>query len=695
MRPPLPTSPFAPRITSISDRTVVYQKLLSLSGEIGEALSRPIDGTLTINHTSDAACPPTSWPVFESTFKALVYLSPGWNNIRIDFTSPKLASKDGTSNPAHSTFIAINYLPLTNTPPLQLVMLLAKDSPGTFDAPPDRVEREGNTLDIAIRKYRMAAHLWQAFTAEQMFRNGFGRRCFRFEEEWQTGTLSARDWESNRMKNEARVHVVRCDKTVAELRDLNLAQQHKGATKNGELFTIAKDAVKQHFNPGFGQKQHVAVLLLDAHWDTAAQTIVGHAALGGGADNIQLAVFGSHALHTYPSCIEDVVPTFSDCTRTDTNFVANDCNESGTTWEAANIGIGAHLHEVGHLFGCPHQESGIMLRDYVRFNRTFMVREYFSSRTNQDGQLVCQKDDECAWHRLDLLRFRFHPCFRLPSDVAVNPDDSIQVWPVEDNRMIITAASGVAFIEIYPEGEGDLCHSWLEFISESKPTLSGQVSVTESELRSRLPESARGKKLRLELFSGAMGKQSVDDFGALFSKESRVDIPEMRMHEKRGGLNKLVLEPFMKQKGYRSNKLGFSDMEGTKPDEVILDASHIRSKLLTSIKVYHGFALDGIEFCYEDGESQLFGTTGGKPGGDEFCLDTRRSETLMGFYVRAGKWIDGVQLLTSQGRRSEFYGNAQGGSGHTLIPPRGYHLAGISGTVGRWVDGFQVVITRA
>ena len=30
--------------------------------------------------------------------------------------------------------------------------------------------------------------------------------------------------------------------------------------------------------------------------------------------------------------------------------------------------------------------------------------------------------------------------------------------------------------------------------------------------------------------------------------------------------------------------------------------------------------LDGLEFCYEDGHSQLFGKRGGKLGGDEFLL---------------------------------------------------------------------------
>lgn len=92
---------------------------------------------------------------------------PGPNRLRFDFVSPKLST--GSAHPAiHSAWICINYLPLVNTPPLQLVVLLGKDSDGTYDAVPERAEREGNNLETAIRKYRMAAYLWQAFTGEQM-----------------------------------------------------------------------------------------------------------------------------------------------------------------------------------------------------------------------------------------------------------------------------------------------------------------------------------------------------------------------------------------------------------------------------------------------------------------------------------------------------------------------------------------------
>lgn len=52
-------------------------------------------------------------------------------------------------------------------------------------------------------------------------------------------------------------------------------------------------------------------------------------------------------------CVEEVVPAFINCTRTDTKFEANVCNDCGISWEAATIRIGAHLHEAGHLLDCP------------------------------------------------------------------------------------------------------------------------------------------------------------------------------------------------------------------------------------------------------------------------------------------------------------------------------------------------------
>jgi Putative peptidase family len=573
----------------------VHQKVLLVYGQIGDPQQQPLDGTITVSHHQDSF-PPTSWPVSDSHFKCLVHLTPGPNRLRFDLTSAKLPP-NSTSNPAHSSWLTIQMLPLASSPPLQLAILLGKDSPATFDAVPERIQREGNGLDTAVAKFKMAAYLWQAFTGEQMFRNRLGRRCFRFEEEWGSGTLSSRDIETKQMRNEAKVHIIRSEKTVAELRDLDVAQQYEPADRKGDLFSYALDAVNAHLKPAPGQTQYVSVLILDTHWDKKAGhngVVRGHAALGGGDGSIQLAIFGSHALQSYPTCFEEVVPAFTDCTKTDTNYVANDLNESGSNWEAANIGIGAHMHETGHLFGCPHQESGIMLRDYVTLNRTFITREAYSTRTKSQGLRVCLPKDECAWHRLDTLRFRYHPCFRLPTDPPTNSDNSVQVWPADHGNLIVTAPSGIAWIEIHVDNG---CRTHIEYEKPTGPvsgsSLPKEVLLSESDIKSRLPSQYQKRPYKLEIHSGALGEHTVEDFASFTSKVSTLKL--------RNG-----------QTAFRGKKLGFSEMKGSQPlGDIVFDSSIKQTSLMTQVKVFHGFAVDGVEFIYEDSTSQLFGKRGG------------------------------------------------------------------------------------
>jgi hypothetical protein len=272
-----------------------------------------------------------------------------------------------------------------------------------------------------------------------------------------------------------------------------------------------------------------------------------------------------------------------------------------------------------------------------------VCRESWSTRTKQQGQRLCLPKDECGWHRLDTLRFRFHPCFQLPTDPAIHPDSSIQVWTVDNNAVLVTAATGVAWIEIYPEGD-DVCHHYIEYLDPNNAPPSGprQITLTESGVRDVLPEKKRKRKLELKVFSCGGEEHTVQDFSALTSKGGRVKLLDGRS-------------------GFKSSKLGFSQMNGSQPQELLLGTCAKQPKFLRSLRIFHGKGVDGIEFFYEDGSSEMFGKRGGKPS--DFALDKKRAETLLGFYVRAGLWIDGLQVLTSTGRRSDIYGNATGGSG--------------------------------
>ncbi|KAK6520388.1 hypothetical protein TWF506_000654 [Arthrobotrys conoides] len=636
IQPAQPISPNSPRIISINDGSWAFASVLLVFGQCGPP-DRPQDGTVIVHH-HHGSFPPTSWPVSDGLFRALVYLEPGPNQLQFEYRSSRATTQSKSR-------ITIHMMPLA-APPLHLVILLGSDSPATFDSLPDKIKTQGNGLDTAIKKFRMAAYMWQAYTAEEMAKNKFGRRTFRFEETWVAESISHRDRMARMVP---KVHVLHSERTVAEIRDLDIAQQNSNGKRTGELWNIAYKTVEKYFAPKSAyEKKHVAVLILDSKWDPTSKIITGHAALGGGSGFIRMGIFGSHSLHSWPTFIEDVVPTFTDCTRTDTRIIANDAGQSGSYWEACCIGVGAFLHEVGHAFGCPHQPSGIMARDYVNFNRSFVTRESYSTRTKSPGLRHCMPKDECHWHRLDILRFRFHPCFKSASDPPFLIDgDNPQVYGVGFAAIVISS-TGVAWVEIY-------VNETLQNYYEVFPKVERNLTVSVSEILSKISPTEKSRKIKLSVFTIGNGKLDIDDF--LETAQSFVKLP--------GG-----------EKAFQSMRLGLG---GGTPSEAILPIG--TNRVLNVIRVYSGSALNGMEFVFDDSSSSIFGNREGLCS--EYPLDTRRGESLLGFSVRSGFWVDGCDVLTTLGRRSPFFGNSAGGSPYTMIPPRGYRIAGVSGTVGK------------
>lgn len=197
----------------------------------------------------------------------------------------------------------------------------------------------------------------------------------------------------------------------------------------------------------------------------------------------------------------------------------------------------------------------------------------------------------------------------LPTDPARNLDESVQVWPVDNGNVVVTAPSGVAFLELYPEGDTE-CHHWIEYgDGNGNGPIQRQITLTEAELRTRLPEHKRKCKLRLSIKSITGGSQEVDDLGALVSKASRVKLSN-------GAI------------AFRSSRFGAGILENSKPEELVFDSALHQTSLMIQVRAYHGFALDGIEFFYEDGSSQLFGKRGGTPGGSEFNLGMRLAQYI-------------------------------------------------------------------
>lgn len=193
-----------PKFYNVSDNTVVYQRVILVHGGAGRQ-NNTYDGSITVHHHLQEF-PPVTFPLANGYFKALVHLAPGPNQLRFTYNLPS----NVIPGPSSST-ITVNYIPLLQNEPLHLAILVAKDSNLTFDSPPDKTATNGNRLESAIRKLRMAGYLWQAFMGEQMSRNGMGKRTFRLDEEWASDSLSRHD---SKYRMTAKVHIIRCDKTM-------------------------------------------------------------------------------------------------------------------------------------------------------------------------------------------------------------------------------------------------------------------------------------------------------------------------------------------------------------------------------------------------------------------------------------------------------------------------------------------------
>lgn len=643
--------------------------------------------------------PTLFYDVNNQFFKATVNLTPGENKFTF-VTDTNL-----------SQTLTCFYTPLLQNIPVHLCLLLARDSPGTFDSPKTQIQREGgNDLALAIKKLRVGARLMQAFTNEQMLRNGFGHRTFNFAEEWTMDTSFRQD---TRLRDTVKIHVIRSDKTVKELRDPNLAQQNPNGNNTGGLFGIAMEALRNYGGPFTAPEKPVqaAVLFLDTHWDPNQNLILAHAALGGGDSEIKLAIFGSHGLYSWPSCFEDVPQYFTDTTRISTKEVANDCNECSSHWECLTVTLGAFMHEIGHLLGCPHQESGVMLRDYVTLNRSFLTKEAFSVRTNSDGaQPPIYPREECTWHRLDSLRFLYHPSFTLPQDYydpsfmrpgklerfTVPPPT---LYPMGNNCAMLKSETGIYCIEIIC---GDLARAHIEYLPQSLGGMGPQREILLSldDMRSRIPPdhlSKHGNDFKLKVHAVNSSDADFDNFPKVVNPEQ---IP-------------------MSKFGFSSNVTGIKSMQlgdANRGSDFGIVAFDVRK--VTAVRVYHGAALDGIRLYLksemskqppvvpprtyvgkitnalksvkiqqEGSSSVLFG----KETNGYTDLVLENGEYITGFNVRCGAWIDAIQLLTNYGKVSEMFGNKNGGGQGELIPPQGQYILGLYGRVGQWVDAIGIV----
>ncbi|TGZ83618.1 hypothetical protein EX30DRAFT_368951 [Ascodesmis nigricans] len=542
-------------------------------------------------------------------------------------------------------------MPLTANPPLHLVVLVGSDfrdrdlqSAGAGEA----VRRDqGGKIDIAVRKLRIAGYLVQAFTGDQLYRNRMGRRCFRFEEEWSNDSLSSRD--DRVMRNLAKVHVVRADSSVDEIRGL------EAAGNGNAIRELVRDAVDSYFGRRFADKRYIGVVVLDAIGDLRLPGIKDTSALGGG-----LGIVGSKGFHSLTTTLEGVTSMFSDCSRIGTDVGTSDSSETGFIWESATVTLGKILE----AFVSPQPQ--IVPRDFGHLNRTFITKEPYSLRSKTPGLSPSMPKDEDTWPRIDCLRMRFHPCFRLPTDpMPLDVPEIPQVFALETG-LVASATSGIVLIMVFLDG---VFSDFFDFTQKPER----EVFLNDRTLRAKIPDLPKASpNVMLRILSAGQGEAIMDDFTAAVN-EAKINIPI--------GHGTV----------YKSGAYGtLSSNKDSGADHHMIFNSITAGSLLIAIRVYHSLRLNALEFIYEDKSIQLFGT---KPKDDsastEFPIDARRGEILMGFCMRSKGAVRGLEILTSFGRRSDCFGGMPlGGNMTTLIPPKGRALAGVYGSC---LDDFAIL----
>ena len=139
----------------------------------------------------------------------------------------------------------------------------------------------------------------------------------------------------------------------------------------------------------------------------------------------------------------------------------------------------------------------------IAFHRTFITREGQISRTQLQGLRPCLPAHESNWHRLDCMLFRYHPCFALPVEKPILPDE-IVYWPCE-NGIIVTSPSGIILVLIRVPGK-QWPVAWFEY--PDRPD--AEVFLFESDIVDKMPIDERVQNFTLEAISAGGGRVTID-----------------------------------------------------------------------------------------------------------------------------------------------------------------------------------------
>ena len=228
--------------------------------------------------------------------------------------------------------------------------------------------------------------------------------------------------------------------------------------------------------------------------------------------------------------------------------------------------------------------------------------------------------------------------------------------PLDQENIELSAPAGLSMLELIVNGR---YRTHLEY-TENEQQRPRRMLLSIQQIKQQC-QCKPNEQLRLEATTINQQTEAIDDVDS-FLRDHCVQLP---------GIPGSVV---------KSDGCGHRGLGGK--ESVAVFHSSSQQKQLTSIRVHHGSFLDGLVFRWSDGSETLIGKRGG--GCSEFYMQ-EPGEFITGFIVRSGAWVDGLQIKTTAGRTSPWYGG-QGGGMHVLEAPEGYALVGMYGSAARWMD---------
>ncbi|KAI0262594.1 putative peptidase family-domain-containing protein [Gloeopeniophorella convolvens] len=611
-----------PVIDNLTSNEFVYHRFVLVTGKI--AFFAHLDETATPYISVDTPSFPTQvFPISPTTgaWKALVHLQPGPQTITFAFNGDQDASAKVEN---------VAYLPLLHVPPLHLALMVASDSKQRMDCPQEKAASPSHSdVEAAKSKMRMWAYMCQAFIAEEMRKNGFGRRSFRLDEEWAQDTLSFKDEEPT-FRVTAKVHVVPTVLDTLQLREpgMSLPDPHGNSET---LFHTFQIALQQYGGPfktyrGDSSPPVVAGHIFDSHFDPESGVITGHLAYGAKEEGkFSLGMFGSHSHWAWPRFVEEIAPCLLDSKRvTERSGVANENGESGTFWEACVMGQGGALQQVCSGLGLRKQPTGIMQRGYVDWNRSFVARESYSARRKSPAAASVPAETENRFHLADMLQLAAHPLFALPGDKPAAEPVPLFTVPQHDGVRFASAA-GIALIAW--ERGGALVRE-----SDVRAQNFAELRVLFADVRREFPgaEDKGAPVLTVTVTAKDGAQRTIESFWE-FATSAFVPLPGCDFVVSKRGFG-ADSQPERNYKVWKwavlLSKLG--------PDGEVVRANRIQ--------VQRGAWFDGCYVRYEDGTQEVMGpkmhANGSRKnlGGNEKMVNIKPGEKIVRAYVRASEY---------------------------------------------------------